>query len=98
MIGVMKIMETSFKRSLAHTVVFSAPTLQQTHASTGDSCTPIGKSGSVSCGVTAPFSWVLVHTVFVSALQVSVSQDLCKFCNQIPVASKVKFPGEFVTE
>ena len=23
-----------------------------------------GKSGSVSCGVTAPFSWVLVHTKF----------------------------------
>ena len=24
----------------------------------------MGKSGSVSCGVTAPFSWVLVHTKF----------------------------------
>ena len=31
-----------------------------THASVGDSWTS-GKSGSVSCGVTAPFSWVLVH-------------------------------------
>ena len=30
-----------------------------THASTGDSRTLIGKSGSVSCGVTAPFCWVL---------------------------------------
>ena len=33
-------------------------------SSTRDSWTHIGKSGSVSCGVTAPFSWVLVHTRF----------------------------------
>ena len=32
------------------------------HASAGDSWTLTGKSGSVSCGVTAPFSWALVHT------------------------------------
>ena len=30
----------------------------------GDSWTLMGKSGSVSCGVTDPFSWVLVHTKF----------------------------------
>ena len=35
-----------------------------THTSTGDSWTLTGKSGSLSCGVTAPFSWVLVHTRF----------------------------------
>ena len=35
-----------------------------THTSAGDSWTLIGMSGSVSCGVTAPFSWVLVHTRF----------------------------------
>ena len=35
-----------------------------THASAGDSRTLRGKSGSVSSGVTAPFSWVLVHTRF----------------------------------
>ena len=35
-----------------------------THASAGDSWTITGKSGSVSCGVTAPFSWVLVRTKF----------------------------------
>ena len=35
------------------------------HASThGDSWTLMCKSGSVSCGVTAPFYWVLVHTRF----------------------------------
>ena len=35
-----------------------------THTSTGDSWTLMGKSWSVSCGLTAPFSWVLVHTMF----------------------------------
>ena len=35
-----------------------------THASAGDSGTLIGKSESVSCGVTASFSWVLVSTRF----------------------------------
>ena len=35
-----------------------------THVSNGDSWMLRGKSGSVSCGVTAPFSWVLVHTRF----------------------------------
>ena len=35
-----------------------------THASAGDSWTLKGKSESVSCGVIAPFSWVLLHTRF----------------------------------
>ena len=35
-----------------------------TQASTRDLWTLTGKSRSVSCGVTAPFSWVLVHTRF----------------------------------
>ena len=35
-----------------------------TPASFGDSWTLTGKSESVSCGVTAPFSWVLMHTSF----------------------------------
>ena len=34
-----------------------------THASARDSWTLMGKSGSVSCRVTAPFFWVLVHKV-----------------------------------
>ena len=33
-----------------------------THSSAGNSSTLTGKSGSVSCGVTAPFSWVLGQT------------------------------------
>ena len=64
------------------------------HASMGDSWTLTGKSGSVSCGVTAPFSWVLVSTrTFVCAFQESVSPVVWKFYNQIPLASRVKFPG-----
>ena len=35
-----------------------------THASTRGSWTLVGKSGSVSFQLTAPFSWVLVHTSF----------------------------------
>ena len=46
-----------------------------TCVSTGYSWTLTGKPESVSCGVTAPFSWVLVHTKFDYALQESVSQS-----------------------
>ena len=64
MVGVMA---TSFKRTYARTVVFSALTLQQ---ATVDPrlhqrfLELTGKSGSVSCGYTAPLSWVLVLTCF----------------------------------
>ena len=64
-----------------------------THASAGGSWTLTAKSVSVSCGDKAPFSWLLVHTRFVCALQESVSPFLWEFCNQIPLAPKVKFPG-----
>ena len=52
-----------------------------TPASAGNSWALTGKSGSVSCGVTAPISWVLVHTVFFCSLQGSVSSVLykCRF-------------------
>ena len=47
-----------------------------THASAGDSWTLTGKSGIVSCGVTAHFSWVLVPKVFLCPPRGPV---LCKF-------------------
>ena len=51
-----------------------------THASSGYSLTFLGKSRSISCGVTVPFSWVLVHSSFCFfPLQESVPPDLCKF-------------------
>ena len=91
------IMETSFKRTYAHTAGFSAPDPSgrplSIHTSARDSQTLTGQSGSVSSGDTAPFSWLLVHTRFVCALQESVSPFLWEVCNQIPLAPKVKFPG-----
>ena len=51
-----------------HALLHSGPpTLQQAPADPRlprDSWTLTGKSGSVSCGVTAPFSRVLVRTIF----------------------------------
>ena len=55
-----------------------------------------GKPGSVSCGVTAPFYWVLVCTRFsLCPPRVSDSPVLWKLWNQIPLAFKVKFPVGF---
>ena len=72
-------------------------TLQQallTHAFTECSQTLTGKSDSVSYRVTAPFSWFLVHTRFCFCPpSVSVSPVLWKFCNQIPLTFKIRFPG-----
>ena len=50
-----------------------------THASTGDSWTHTGKSGSVSHGVPAPFCWVLVHTRFCLCPPRVYFPVLCKF-------------------
>ena len=66
MVELMKMMVTSFQRSRARTATLRAPTLQQAAADPhlpGDSWTLPGESGSVSRGVPAPFSWVLVHKV-----------------------------------
>lgn len=41
----------------------------------------------------SPGSWCTQG--FVCALQESVTPVLCKFCNQIPLTFKVKFPGGF---
>ena len=60
-----------------------------THASSGDSRTLTGKSDSVSCEVTAPFSWLLVHTEFCCDLRESVSPVLWNFCIQIPCGFSV---------
>ena len=95
MVEIMKIMATSFKRSHAHTAALSAPNPAAGHGwpTIRDSWTRTGKSESVFSEVTAPFSWVLVHTMFyLCPPRVCLPRD-SKFCNQIPLASKVKFPG-----
>ena len=66
MVEVMKIMATSF-RSHACTDALSAPTLQQATIDPHLShrlWTLMGKSGSISCGIIAPFSWDVVYTRF----------------------------------
>ena len=67
MVEVMKIMVTSFRTS--HELLRWVPTHGSrptpNHAFAGDSWTLTGKSRSVSFDITAPFSWVLVHTTVV---------------------------------
>ena len=50
-----------------------------THASAGDSWTLPGKPRSVSCGVTAPFFCILVHTRFCLCPPGVFSPVLCQF-------------------
>ena len=66
-------------QALLHSV---PPTLQQ--ATTDPPLcqrlrTLTGKSGSVSCGVTAPFPWILVHTRFCLCPPTVCFPILCKF-------------------
>ena len=60
-----------------------------TDTSARDSWTLTGKS-LVGSLILSPVSWCTQG--FVCALKESVSPVLWKFCNQIPLASKVKFP------
>ncbi|CAM9671314.1 unnamed protein product [Rangifer tarandus platyrhynchus] len=68
-----------------------------THTSTGGPPILAGSFGSVSCGVAAPFLWVLVCTRFCLCpprLESLFPPVLWKSCNQIPLAFKVRFPGD----
>ena len=67
------VMATSFKRMYAPHCTSQDGCSQSpcghgrpllTHGSTGDTQTPKGRSGSVSCGGPHSFPWVLVHTRF----------------------------------
>ena len=74
---------TSFKRSSAHTAELSAPTLHQAtadprlHQRLLDTLRQVWVS--LSCGDTAPFSWVLVHTRFCLCPPRVCFPVLCKF-------------------
>ena len=82
MVEVMKRMVTSFKRSHACTAALSAtnPAVGH-HWTTPPPEAPwhTVKSGSVSCGSTPPFSWVLVQTSFCLCSPRVCSPGLCKF-------------------
>ena len=67
------------------------------HTSTGDPPTPADSFGSVSCGVTAPFLWVLLHARFYLCpprLESLFPPLLWTSCNQISLAFKVRFLGK----
>ena len=59
-----------------------------------------GSLGSVSCGVTAPILWVLVHAKFylcppkLEFLESLLSLILWKSCNQILLALEARFPRD----
>ena len=97
MVRVVKIMVASFKSTWAPTVVFSAPDPTAGHCwpmppleTPGHSQASLGQSLLESLLLTPGF-WCTQG--FVYALQECVSPVLCKSCYQIPVTSKVKFPG-----
>ena len=83
MVEVMKVRATSFKRSQARTAAHSVlPALQQATASPRlhqrllDTHRQVW---AVSCGATAPFSWVLVHIKFFLCPPRVCFPVLCKF-------------------
>ena len=81
MVEVMKVMVTSLKRSHACTATVQAPTLQEATTDPHlrrrlpDTHRQIQ---TVSCGITLPFSWVLVHKVLL-CLPRAYFPVLCKF-------------------
>ena len=84
-------------RGLSRTAAASAPIPV---ASTGDPPILAGGFGSVSCGVTALFLWVLVQARFCLCpprLESLFPPVLWKSCNQILLAFKVRFPGDSQT-
>ena len=65
-----------------------------TQTSAGSPSTWAGRSSSISCGVTVPFPWVLVCTIFCLChprVESLYPPFLWKSCNQIPLAFKVRF-------
>ena len=84
----------NFKRTCAGTIVFSAPDPEAGH------CWPtalLETHGHSQVSRVQSLLWILspgswCTQSFVSSTQESISADLRTFCNQIPLASKVRFP------
>ena len=93
-----KVMATFSKRTVPSKGLLGPPRTAAAsawHTSVRDSQTLTGKSGSISCEVTDPFSWILVCKRFcLCSLRVSVSPVLWTFCNQILLTFKVRLPGD----
>ena len=81
MVEVMRIMAASFKRP--HAALHSVPPALQQATSNPHLCWRLldshGEVWSVSCGVTAPLFWVLVHTRFYLCPSRIYFPVLCKF-------------------
>ena len=96
MVEVMKIIVTSFKRShdaLLHSV---PPSLQQATANPCLCRRLLDTHGKVWVSLLwghCSFLLVSSHTRFCLCPPRVCFPVLCKFCNQIPLVSKVKFPG-----
>ena len=97
------LMATSFKSTYAKMlylprllllVLLTQWRLLSTHSSTRDSQTLIGKLSALFCGVTVPFPWVLVPTNVCLCPPKSVSPVVWKFCYQILLTLKGRFPGD----
>ena len=97
MVGVMAILVTSFERTYASHLCIQCPWLHgrplSTHSSAGDSSTLRGSLGQSLVGSLFLSPVSSCTEGFFCALQEPVSPVMWKFCNQIPLASKVKFPG-----
>ena len=68
-----------------------------THTSTGGPPTRAGSFGSVSCGVTAPLCWVMVHAkccVCPPRPESLLPPALWEAWDQIPLALEVRFPQD----
>ena len=92
MVGVMKIMVTIFKVSCASTAILSASDHKAGNCiPTALPETPGHSQESLLWGHCSFLLGPGFTQGFVCALQESVSPVMCKFYNQIPLASKIKF-------
>ena len=99
MLEVMKIMLTSFKRSCSCTDALSAPD------PVAGQCQPVPQLETPGLSQASLNQFLMGSLLlslgcwctqgFVCVLQEFVSQVVCKFCNQIPLAFKFKFSGGF---
>ena len=96
MVEVVKIMATFFKRSMDALLNSVPPTLHQATANPHLHWRLLGTHRQVWVSLLWGHCSLLlspgVHKVLFVPSK-SVSPVLCKFCNQIPLASKDKFPG-----
>ena len=91
-VGLLVVMVTSFKKTYAHTVLFSGSDPTAGH------CQPMllpETPGPSHASLVQSLMGTLLLSPGFRCPSKSVSRVLWKFCNQIPLASKIKFLGVF---